>query len=119
MCQRRSRATTFYGHMRGPTLLLHQLLVKPLIHTRPTPKRPSPVLDDRPLTIYRLAAIVNRLLFSIIAGLAIDLNSSGTLRMACPCGSRQARPRRYPYGRRRVPCLECRLDTIARLGRAP
>ena len=49
------------------------MVVKPLIHTHPTPKRPSLASDNRSHTIYRLAAIINKLLLFIIAGFALDL----------------------------------------------
>jgi hypothetical protein len=53
--------------MRGSTLLLHRT-VKPLIMLDPTPKRPSPVVDCRPRTVRRLAAIAARLLLFIDVG---------------------------------------------------
>src|SRR5258708_38164125 len=40
--------------MRGSTLLLH-LINSEATHSNPTPKRPSPIVDRRPHTFYRLA----------------------------------------------------------------
>jgi hypothetical protein len=85
MCRCRPEATTCRGHMRGSTLLLHRSIVKPLILTKPTPKRPSPAFDYRPSTIYRLAAISGRLLLFITAGNTDSLSDCSIAEMNRSC----------------------------------
>jgi len=67
--------------MRGSTLLLHAtthwyvMNLREATHSKPAPKRPSPLVDRRPCTTYRLAAIPDRLLLFIITGKCLFLCS--------------------------------------------
>jgi len=59
--------------MRGSTLLLHNNDTKPVLSLwsysrQPAPKRPSPLADRRPRTLYRLAVIPDGLLLFLNAG---------------------------------------------------